>query len=192
MNGNVLNAGTLFVLGSSIYQRALLRFSLADLASTVTVSAASVTLTITGGSAAVGATYTASRITRTGWTEDASWNLYDGASSWTTPGGDYTATNAATVVYSSGSTLVFNVAAMLADARTAELAYLDLIVSGPEVAGSSNYVVFASSADATEGNRPKLVVTYTTPVAGLEFTFADDQMHFTLPDDRFHFVLPEE
>lgn len=192
MDGAVLNAGTLFVLGSSIYQRMLARFSLADLGATAVVTSAIVTFTITGGSTPVGATYTANRVTRTGWTENASWNLYDGSSSWTAAGGDYTASNASTVVYSSGSTLVFNVASMLADARTSGLLYLDLIVRGPEVDGSSNYVVCDSSASATEANRPKLVVTFTTPASGLEFTLPDDVPHFTLPDDRFHFVLPEE
>jgi hypothetical protein len=163
-DAGTLLAGTLFALDVSTYWRPLIRIPLGRLPAMATVSAAAFTLTFDGGAPTVGATYTANRVTRAAWTEAATWNKYDGTNNWTTPGGDYTATNAATVVYASGSVLTFNVLGMLNDALDAGLSYLDLIIRGQEAEGVSNYVVGISSADTTAADRPKLVLTYTVPV----------------------------
>lgn len=159
-NSGTLLVGTLFVLAASTYWRALLRMPLTQLPAMSSVSAAVFTLTFDGGAPTVGATYTANRLTQANWTEGATWNTYDGSNAWNSAGGDYTATNSASVVYASGATLAFNVLAMLNDARSAGLNYLDLILRGPESAGVSNYVVGLSSSESTVLERPKLEITY--------------------------------
>jgi|GEM_PF-1193447 len=162
-DGNLL-IGTLRVLGNDTYYRSLLRFDLSTLADGAIPSACELTITHSGGSPVNPSTQTAYRLTRTDWTEAATWNTYDGSNAWSTAGGDYTATGSDAYTYTGGTALTFDLLAMLLDAKNAGLSSLNVILIGPEVPGSSNYIVGESSADATASNRPKVVVTYDLSV----------------------------
>lgn len=164
-NSSSLLIGTLRVLSADTYYRSLLRFDISTLADGAIPSACELTITRAGGSPVNPSTYTAYRLTRTNWTEAATWNTYDGSTAWTLAGGDYTATGSDGYTYTgSGTTLTFDLLAMLVDALNAGLSSLNVILIGPEAAGSSNYMAGYSSADATAGNRPELEITYDLSV----------------------------
>lgn len=159
-NGNLL-IGSFFFSGNTTYYRSLVRFDLSDLPSGAIPSACTLTITWDGGSPQNPSTYTAYRLTRTTWTEAATWNTYDGTNAWSTSGGDYSASDSDGYTYSgSGSTLTFDMLNMLSAAMNEGLSSLDVILIGPEASGSSNYVNGLSSAESTAAERPKLEITY--------------------------------
>lgn len=159
-DGNLL-IGSLFFSPNTTFYRALLRFDLSTLADGALPSACELTIHRAGGSPVNPSTYTAYRLTRTDWTEAGTWNAYDGTNAWTTPGGDYALTGSDGYTYSgSGLTLTFDLLAMLTAAMNDGLTSLNVILIGPEVAGSSNYMAGTASADGTAINRPKLDIVY--------------------------------
>lgn len=153
--------GSFFFSGNTTYYRALVRFDLSTLPDGALPSACDLTITWDGGSPVNPSTYTAYRLTRTDWTEAATWNNYDGSTAWATVGGDYTSDDSDAYVYGgSGTTLTFDLLGMLTAALLEGATTLDIILIGPEASGSSNYVVGLSSAESTASERPKLEITY--------------------------------
>jgi hypothetical protein len=164
-DNGLLNVGSFFFGGNTTYYRSLTRFDLSTLADGAIPSACEMTLTWDGGSPVNPGTYTAYRLTRTNWTEAATWTTYDGSTAWTSNGGDYSVTGSDAYIYAgTGTTLTFDLLAMLVDAMNAGLSSLNVIVIGPEADGSSNYVVGLSSAETTAAERPKLEITYDLSV----------------------------
>ncbi len=160
-NDGLLSIGSFFFSGNTTYYRSLVRFDLSTLPSGAIPSACELTITWDGGSPVNPGTYTAYRLTRTNWTESATWLTYDGTNAWTSNGGDYSVSDSDAYIYSgTGTTLTFDLLAMLTTAMNEGLESLDVILIGPEADGSSNYVVGVSSADATAAERPKLAITY--------------------------------
>lgn len=160
-NNSSLLIGSFFFGGNTTYYRSLLRFDLSTLPSGAIPESCTLTIAFTGGSPVNPSTYTAYRLTRTTWTEGATWNAYDGSTSWTLAGGDYSASDSDGYTYSgSGSTLTFDLLSMLSAAINEGLSSLDVILVGPEALGSSNYMSGISSAAATASDRPKLEIAY--------------------------------
>lgn len=166
--------GSFFVLGVTTYHRGAIRFDLSSLPDSPAIESAALTIYSDGSGVTSGpSTFTAKRMTRLTWLEaQATWNSYITGSSWTTAGGDATATNQATAQASGSSTeLTFDVTAMLRDALDASLTELHVLLSGPEAAGASNYYAALTSETSTAAERPKLVIVtsenYTIQAAQL-------------------------
>jgi RHS repeat-associated protein len=89
--GSALNTG----FDGTTDSRTLLQFNLSAIPSTDTVVSAKL-LSFLGSATTSNATsLSVYQLTRT-WTTGATWNTYDGTNSWTTPGGDFSGTAAAT------------------------------------------------------------------------------------------------
>lgn len=116
----------------------------------------------------VGRTYKMCRCTRTDWVElEATWNNYKSGSAWTSPGGDYTETDAAeAVVPASLGWIDWNITALAQwfQANAGKIA--DLILkdrdAGTAGKGYQSYFYTNDYPDDTS-QRPKLVITYTIP-----------------------------
>jgi hypothetical protein len=89
--GTALNAG----YDGTNASRALLQFSLAAIPTTDAVLSAKLLLYLGSASTSTAASLGAYQLTRA-WTAGATWNTYDGTNSWTTAGGDFSGTAAAT------------------------------------------------------------------------------------------------
>ena len=166
-----LGASSIAVIGTtqigkgSSHYRYLLRFALTGLPSGTVIVGASLTLSTNIASASVGQQFSAYRLTQPGWTAlGVTWNVYDGAQAWQTPGGDYVASGAASFVPStSGDDLVFaGLASLVTDAMDNQDGMLNLLVVGPESSGTS-YVAVFTAEETDPQNRPRLVVEYVLP-----------------------------
>ncbi|TMC54270.1 MAG: DNRLRE domain-containing protein [Chloroflexi bacterium] len=89
--GTALNAG----FDGTNASRALLQFNLSGVPSTDTVVSAKLLLYLGSASTSNATSLSLYQLTRA-WTVAATWNTYDGTNSWTTPGGDFSGTPAAT------------------------------------------------------------------------------------------------
>lgn len=89
--GTALNAG----YDGTNASRALLQFSLAAIPTTDAVLSAKLLLYLGSASTSTATSLGAYQLTRA-WTTGATWNTYDGTNSWTTAGGDFSGTAAAT------------------------------------------------------------------------------------------------
>ncbi len=159
-----LMIGTFTIGGPGNFYRSLLSFPLTGLPSGALVAGAVLTLARLASTVVGTPTFTFQRLTQLGWTEDGTWNRYDGTNLWASAGGDSTPTNAGNVVYGgSGSLVVSNLGELVADAAALSLASVDLLAIGPESLGTSNYFTAHSSAATDPADRPKLVITYYLP-----------------------------
>ena len=105
------------------------------------------------------------RVTRTGWTElGATWNLYDGVSSWTIPGGDVDPASGIESGLATGATeLDFtDIIPLVIDAMVLRSGSLDLLIQGNESA-VSEFVIIRTSNDPLEAMRPLLEIEYLAP-----------------------------
>lgn len=159
-----LTIGTAVVVGVSVFNRALIRIDLSSIGRRPRIGSALLTLAHSGGGniAAGQGTFHCYRLTRTNWGEGtATWNTFDGATPWTTAGGDFTTDNAAAWTGGVGDDMVFDVTAMVAAMLDDGLTQADFLVVGPEAIGANAYKTPFASDDATAATRPKLVVNYT-------------------------------
>ena len=112
------------------------------------------------------------RLSLTDWVEaQATWNIYKTGSSWTTAGGDYTTTNAATTAVANVGTYTWNAATLIQDCYDNQSKNVHLLLkyeTEPVESWSGKYFKSKEHADTTD--RPKLTVTYTVPsVTGAAF-----------------------
>ncbi|MEX0675965.1 MAG: DNRLRE domain-containing protein [Pirellulales bacterium] len=172
-NTTPLGIGTAQVGKITLRVRALVRFDLGAIPQGATILDATLTLIHAPGSVISGSQqFKAYRLTRAEWTEfGATWNQYDGSSSWTAAGGDYTTEGYDSVTITSGiQDLVFDsLAGLAADAIANRDGLLHLLVIGPEL-GTNNNLLVHSSDSAEPVKRPKLVVNYEVPVPQLTVT----------------------
>ena len=169
-NFTLVALGTTHALGVDTYSRLVASFDISTL-SGKTISGAALTLYSDGSGTATSGTYTCKRLTQTAWTEaGVTWNRYDGTNNWTTAGGDATSTNQVQVTANGNATsLVFTgMGPMVTAALAAGLTRLHVLVSGPEITGSSSYYNGLTSDTATGAERPKLVVDYFTETYAVE------------------------
>ena len=89
--GTTLNAG----FDGTNASRALVQFNLQSVPSTDTVVSAKLLLFLGSASTSTATSLGVYQLTRT-WTTGATWNTYNGTNSWTSPGGDFSGTAAAT------------------------------------------------------------------------------------------------
>lgn len=164
-NFTLVALGTTYAVGVDVYIRLVISFDISTL-SAASIASAQLTIYSDGSGTATTGTFTCKRLTRTDWSESqVTWNIYKTGSSWTTAGGDATSTNQASVSSSgNGTSLVFTgLGPMLADALAAGLTRLHLLISGPEITGSSSYYNGLTSETATAAERPLLEVSYAMP-----------------------------
>ena len=107
--GGELTIGTRIVgKTSQTLFRALLRFDVTQLIG-ASITGAALTITAGGGSLSVDETFTLHRLTQANWTElGATWNVYDGANAWTTPGGDFNPTPVQSLTIPTVQNLIFD------------------------------------------------------------------------------------
>lgn len=153
--------------GSGYRLRSLLKFDTSSqIPQAATINSATLSLYFYGlqGSDPHGRTYWAYRITQTGWVEtQATWNSYKSGSAWTAAGGDYTATNGASVVMPSSFGWVnWTVTAQVQTAVTSVSGVAHfLIKDGTENSGDYGAIFYSRRYSSTT-YRPKLYVDWTS------------------------------
>lgn len=158
--------------------RAIIRHDFSALDSGITITNATLTLTIAEvdtGSEDVDVC----RLTQTAWVEtEANWNVYSTGNSWASAGGDFTTTDKATTTVDAtaaiGTTYDWDVTALTQwfQANATEIA--DWLIKGTNETDPLMRARFASREHATASYRPKLVITYTAgggSIFGVPITF---------------------
>ena len=171
-NTEVLTTGTSLISKTLTFHRAIVSFDLSGLPGGATVNSATLTLKNNGGGGVNNNSFTANRLTQAGWVESqVTWNVWATGSNWTTEGGDHTADGQDLVVASGNtSNLVFSgLKTLVLDAIANRGGVLRLLVIGPE--GGAPCFLIVNSSDATNpGDRPKVVIDYSTPVPQTRMT----------------------
>jgi hypothetical protein len=175
-NGNPSSNGatnTVDLIGTKVakthtYYRELLRFDVSAIRSNCVVKAATLTLATDGFGihAGTGYTFNVYRVTQPWTANGATWNSYDGSTSWTTPGGDYdlSLSDSCTPADAASNLVFANMASLVADAAANRSGLLSLIVIGPESSsGGANVADMITCRNDDQANRPKLVIDLTIP-----------------------------
>jgi RHS repeat-associated protein len=151
--GTSLNAG----FDGTNASRALLQFNLRAIPTTNAVVSAKLQLFLGSVSTSTATSLAAYQLTRT-WTTGATWNTNDGTSSWTTPGGDFSGTAAATTngIAASGVWYSWSPTALVQGWVDGTIANDGLIVKEP-TENVNNVLSFNS---ATASNPPYLQVVH--------------------------------
>lgn len=191
-NEVLLLCGTVHVAGVDSYSRTLIEFDITGLPNALAMTNAVISLRMaTNGIAAGGGTFTVYGLTRTNWTETGvTWNKYDGTTNWTTAGGDYTATSSTSGAFTSADTNIqLSVEQLIYDAKAAGQSVLNIILVGPEIVGSSNYVALRSSGDSTANLRPALSVTYNDRESDVDWTAPVRRGQWTTDTRKAHWTV---
>ncbi|MBI5001016.1 MAG: tandem-95 repeat protein [Euryarchaeota archaeon] len=161
---------TMDVCALTTYYKTLLQFDLSSIPPGSRVTAATLGLYQSSQLNTAGVTVGVYRLTRS-WTEGtgtytstgdgATWNTYNGVSAWTTPGGDYAATQYASVVQTTSGWYTFDVRQLFDEWTYGTYANFGLALVG--VSGSSNNWKEYWSSDYVTGPtfRPYVTITYT-------------------------------
>lgn len=189
------------VVGSAYFNRGLFRFAINEIAGSQL--SATLTLKYASGQISGSQTFTARRVTQTGWTEGgATWNTYNGTTAWATSGlgtSDYTTMHQATCVLTAVGDLVFDLSGMAQYAIDNLSGFLNVVVIGPETITAKYVEVYSSEAAVSV--RPTLSVAVCTVEPGLQFSipnertqfsFSDEGFQFSIPNDRTQFSIPDE
>ena len=174
-SATTLQVGT----SSSAKRRPLMVWDVSSVPKGAKVIKAKLTLDVSSQSVTTSHYVGVYRITRSGVTESATWDDYDGSSAWTTPGGDYDdrGHSRSALVGLTPSTIVFedtnlvrlvNRSIRTASGQMAVLIALETELDG--TAGATEWYQFYSSDETGGGggrgggggDRPKLELTYTT------------------------------
>jgi hypothetical protein len=157
-------------------QRALLRFDLSSIPSTATVASCTLTVdVVTRNQASAGKIY---RVKQQAWSETtATWNRYDGVSTWTTPGAFSPVELTSDVVVTPGpdgpvayapptgsEAFTFpDIAGLCQDAVTNRGGLLDLMIKqDADAPGATAEMGFSRHADNDPQERPRLDVATTS------------------------------
>lgn len=189
-SGTTMVAGRLVVLESTLLARMLMRFSLADYAST-NIYAATLSLSVDSTFVPEGAhVITLHEMTTTDWTEAAaSWTAASGVLNWTTAGGDFNATAFATGSVSTGATTVdIDVLEKVLASRGGNL---DFILRMPETTGYDNHYLTADTKEhATEALRPQLILALSAVSA--DWTATDEPLHWRSGREPIQWAATDE
>ncbi len=150
-------------------QRSILEFAInwgTDIPAGATITSATLNLYYYnhGANDPAGRTYWAYRLTRTDWVEiQSTWNIYKTGSNWTAPGGDYTATDGASLAVPAGyGWMAWNVLAQVQYAQTNTVNVEFLVKDGTEDDATQYYALFHSNNYVVDTSLcPKLVIAYT-------------------------------
>ncbi len=146
-------------------RRAIVQFSLSAIPTGSSITSATLELFMTAAPSAT-RTYDVHRVTRSWVESQVTWDDRDNNSTWTTPGGDYDPTPAASSTTGTVSNVwvSWDVTAMVQAWYTGSAVnYGVLIKDGAEGSTTAYAATFASRENGTPANRPRLVVTYTPP-----------------------------
>lgn len=153
------------VLGVDVNCRGLYRFSLAELPSGSTVTSATLTLYITGGTFTDHSEFYCKLLGRTDWVESqATWNIYKTGSNWTTAGGDIQAgvSTITSYVDTVDTEISFSIGSLVTAAIGLGRTNVDLVVSSinsmPILPEYDQFTNVYSSDETTAALRPKLVI----------------------------------
>jgi endonuclease/exonuclease/phosphatase family metal-dependent hydrolase len=130
-----------------------------------TITSAMLTVTVKGGNSEI-RTLTASCVAESFWEHESTWRRRSNTLSWSQPGGTMTHAHGTAIASSvPGSTITFNMTDMVQEALSKSSRYtrVMLVDGGASSKGSLRNYYSNESADASL--RPKLVVTYGSPVA---------------------------
>lgn len=148
--------------------RAPLKFDLnaAGILSGAVINSAQLDLNATTG-AVSGESARVNRITQQGWVEgEVTWDDYKSATAWSSAGGDFTATDEVTWTLPT-SAVAFSItglATLAQDAIDNQSGQLHLLLKRQTESSPDAKVLFSSGEDATEADRPTLVVDYTPAI----------------------------
>ena len=109
-----------------------------------------------------GRTYGAYRVTRITWTQNGvCWSYYSGISSWTTAGGDFTATNSVSaMIPASPDWMAWDVKAMIGDIYPGAT-ILHVLIKDDSAPNSSTSQFYSNNYTIDPTLCPKLALTYT-------------------------------
>lgn len=173
--GTSLNAG----FDGSNASRALVQFNLAGIPATDTVLSAKLFMFLGSASSTASTSLSAYQLTRP-WTTGATWNTYDGTNSWTTAGGDFNSTAAATTngIASTGIWYTWTPTSLIQGWVNGSIANDGLILKEP-TESTTNVLSFNS---ATGTNPPYLQVVHqqggATPGAYASIVQADSPVAY--------------
>jgi RHS repeat-associated protein len=161
--------------GANVY-RSLFKFDTSSISKQAEVLTARLDLYLESETSTTQSTIDADQLTRT-FTSAVTWNKYDGTNNWTTPGGDYVATPAATTTV--GGTLgVYSwYLASLVDGWVHGSSANNGIILRAHDETVSNLLRFSSSETSTQ-NPPKLVVGWVDRT-GLRHHFTTEDFPLT-------------
>lgn len=166
--GSALN--TTISGGINLIQRPIMRFDLSAIPTNATVTSAALIWIKSGGDASI-VNVSAHQITNP-WTETGSiWTQRQAATNWTTAGGDFNATAAATVAIGNNGTYTYSIPTLVQNwINNPATNYGLLMKQVSETSGGEKYFHSKEVTDATL--RPSLIVTYTTPSGSITKSIA--------------------
>lgn len=144
-------------------KRMLIRFYFSGLPAGASIQSATLTLRNRTVFEGPGYVVQACRLTQTSWDElDATWNVY-GTGSWTTAGGDYTTTDAATdTIVTTPTELEFDVTNLAIYAQNNTSNFLNLLIKYETEDQSTSYKTAGyQTRENGSANAPVLVIVYT-------------------------------
>ena len=152
---------------SANHIRAILKFDFSSLPDGVTIDSATLSIYIYQDlGAAAGRTLSANRMTELGWVEgEATWNEYSSGNSWSSAGGDFTSTDAATqTIPAAGNWVDFDVKVLAEYFRDndSEIANFLIKDDGSEVSLALGRY-YSSEYSGDTSLRPKLIIDYHLP-----------------------------
>jgi hypothetical protein len=154
-------------LGTNQDGRTIIKFDFSALPEGAVISAATLNLYYYAHplSDAVGRTYWAYELTQTGWVEaQATWNIYSTGNSWATAGGDYTATDGASLVVPAAyGWMSWNVLALVQHFQSthSKIAHFLLKDGAEENVTGYNRLYYTREYTTDTTLCPKLIITYT-------------------------------
>lgn len=168
------NFGTyaVFSVGSVLgtFTRALIRLDLTKIAAGLTASQYLLDLTDSGGTMTGADTFGCYELTTTSWMPHAAtWN-----SPWTTPGGDFTATNAALWTGGVGDNMQFDITAKVNEKLALSATTLDLIIKLVTEPAGNQFKAPHSHLASLHSNRPLETATLALTAPTLAITDAAD------------------
>ncbi len=173
-----LVAGQVFVI-STLFSRALLRFDLTALAGLAIVSA-TLRLSLSEAFFPEGPHVISLHETSTTWTElGVTWTSADGATNWTTAGGDYGAAFTTGTVTHGATSLTFN---MLQKVQQRAGGLLNTIAVSPEDGAINHFFTAYSKESGDSSLWPTLTVVAVTPAgAPLQWNAPGSPCHWAEP-----------
>lgn len=146
---------------AAAFFRAILEFDISAIPAENSVVSATLTLTLNQVSTSAEPAEII-RMSQAAWTEaGVTWNTYDGSNAWTSPGGDSAGSAISWTLALAGTEVAIDCTAIASDAHVNQSGILRLLLKRTTEGGTLGRNRFASSENATAGDRPELVVVHS-------------------------------